>query len=147
MIYCAVSSTGCSAGMLVVWSAEDPSHAHLFDSLHKRLLFYWLPNASAAKMSPFWCVVAWNDNNCFFSNSPNFNCVFHTWFGKCGINELLLMSHLLGTLWICLLSFPTFMASCGEKSYESNQLSHLPSFSGFHALLMIQLQFYSQLTV
>lgn len=95
---------------------EEPSNAHLFDSVHKYLLFYWLPNASAAKMSPFWCVVSWNENNCFFSNSPHFNYLFHTWFVKCDISELLVMSHLLGTLWMCLLSSPVFTSSCGQKA-------------------------------
>lgn len=134
-------NVGCSKVL------EEPSNAHLFESVHKHLLFYWLPNASAAKMSPFWYVVVWNDNNCFFSNSPNFNCFFHTWFGKCDISELLVMSHLLSTLWMCLLSFSCFLSLLWAKSYENSHLSHLLSFSWLYALLMSQLQFYAQLTV
>lgn len=46
-----------------------------------------------------------------------------------------------------LIIFSCFHSLSWAKSYESSQLSHLQSFSGFHALLMAQLQFYAQLTV
>lgn len=92
-------------------------NTHPFEQVRKCFRLDWLPDVSAGKVSPFWCIVAWSYNNYFFLNCPNFNWFFISDLENVASVDIYhILSHLLGTLWICSLSFPVFTASCGQKA-------------------------------
>lgn len=145
VIYCAVSSTGCSAGTWVVGK-------HLWTHLMLICLTWYISICCFID-----CQMP-QLPKCFFFDGLHLETITTASFQCPQILIFVLdlenvtsmncwLCHISQVPYECVIIFSCFHSLLWAKRCKSSQLSHLLSCSGFHALLMVQLQFYAQLTV